>query len=96
MTNVVFIDGLWIASTAWQPWIDHFAARGHQAVAPSWPGEQATIEATRQNPAAQAGAVTDFHAFEGRGQSLTIDRGWREVADTALDWLAGQGTVDRA
>ncbi|MFC6593897.1 alpha/beta hydrolase [Kitasatospora paranensis] len=36
-------------------------------------------------------AVTDLHEFPDRGHSLTIDSGWREVADTALDWLAKQG-----
>lgn len=33
-------------------------------------------------------AVTELKQFEGRGHSLTIDRGWREVADTVLRWLS--------
>ena len=36
-------------------------------------------------------AVTDLEEFEDRGHSLTIDSGWREVADTCLAWLATQG-----
>ncbi|MER5881436.1 alpha/beta hydrolase [Streptomyces sp. NPDC060235] len=32
-------------------------------------------------------AVTDITDFPDRGHSLTIDSGWREVADTALEWL---------
>jgi len=36
-------------------------------------------------------AVTDFRDFEDRGHSLTIDHGWREVADTVLDWLKQRG-----
>ena len=59
MTNVVFIHGLWISNTAWQPWIDHFAAQGYQAIAPAWPGEQATVEATREDSSAQAGFGID-------------------------------------
>jgi pimeloyl-ACP methyl ester carboxylesterase len=59
MTNVVFIHGLWISNTAWQPWIEYFAARGHHAVAPAWPGEHPTVEQTRQNPSAQAGFGID-------------------------------------
>jgi pimeloyl-ACP methyl ester carboxylesterase len=59
MTNVVFIHGLWISHTAWQPWIEYFAAQGHQAIAPAWPGEHATVEATRQNPSDQAGFGID-------------------------------------
>jgi predicted esterase len=36
----------------------------------------------------KSSAVTDFREFEGRGHSLTIDHGWRDVADTALAWMA--------
>ncbi|MDM7832604.1 alpha/beta hydrolase [Cellulomonas edaphi] len=36
-------------------------------------------------------AVTELRQFEGRGHSLTIDHGWREVADATLTWLLGQG-----
>lgn len=59
MTDVVFIHGLWVAHTAWQPWIDYFSARGHHAIAPAWPGEAATVDATRADPHAQAGFGID-------------------------------------
>jgi alpha-beta hydrolase superfamily lysophospholipase len=36
-------------------------------------------------------AVTELRQFEGRGHSLTIDSGWREIADAVLDWLRDQG-----
>lgn len=63
MTAVVFIHGLWISHTAWQPWIEHFAAHGHHAVAPPWPGEADTVAATRENPSAQAGfGINDLTA----------------------------------
>lgn len=32
-------------------------------------------------------AVTELKQFEGRGHSLTIDSGWREVAEAVLGWL---------
>lgn len=32
-------------------------------------------------------AITDFVEFNDRGHSLTIDHGWEEIADYALDWL---------
>ncbi|MFF4899495.1 alpha/beta hydrolase [Streptomyces sp. NPDC001068] len=35
-------------------------------------------------------AVTDIINFPDRGHSLTIDSGWREVADTVLAWLGWQ------
>jgi pimeloyl-ACP methyl ester carboxylesterase len=34
--------------------------------------------------------VTDLKVFDDRGHSLTIDRGWREVADYVLHWLQQQ------
>jgi pimeloyl-ACP methyl ester carboxylesterase len=44
-------------------------------------------------------AVTELKQFEGRGHSLTIDHGWREVADATLQWLeanTGQHEVSDA
>jgi pimeloyl-ACP methyl ester carboxylesterase len=38
-----------------------------------------------------SGAVTDLVEFADRGHSLTIDAGWREVADACLNWLRQQG-----
>jgi pimeloyl-ACP methyl ester carboxylesterase len=36
-------------------------------------------------------ATTDILEFEDRAHSLTIDHGWREVADACLSWLGKQG-----
>ena len=36
-------------------------------------------------------AVTELKQFEGRGHSITIDSGWRQVADAVLDWLKAKG-----
>ena len=38
-------------------------------------------------------AVTDLIELADRGHSLTIDSGWREVAETCLSWLARQGLL---
>jgi non-heme chloroperoxidase len=35
-------------------------------------------------------SVTEFHEMPYRGHSLTIDHGWREVAETALAFIAKQ------
>jgi hypothetical protein len=32
-------------------------------------------------------AATDVVEFADRGHSLTIDSGWREIAETCIDWL---------
>jgi non-heme chloroperoxidase len=37
-------------------------------------------------------AVTDLREFNDRGHSLTIDRGWRDIADEVLSWLAQRAT----
>ncbi len=36
-------------------------------------------------------AVTALKEFEGRGHSLTIDEGWKDVANAVLDWLKADG-----
>jgi non-heme chloroperoxidase len=38
----------------------------------------------------QSPAVTEFKEFAGRGHSLTIDSGWRELAEYCLAWLQGK------
>jgi alpha-beta hydrolase superfamily lysophospholipase len=36
-------------------------------------------------------AVTELKQFEGRGHSITIDGGWKPVAEAILDWLRTNG-----
>jgi pimeloyl-ACP methyl ester carboxylesterase len=47
---VLFIHGLWLHSTSWQPWIDLFQQEGYAPSAPGWPGDPDTVEEARQNP----------------------------------------------
>ena len=54
-TPVVFIHGLWLHHTSWNPWLELFTERGYAPVAPPWPGEAATVEEARANPAPMAG-----------------------------------------
>lgn len=46
---------------------------------------KATLKQYRHSP-----AVTDLSEFADRGHSLTIDRGWRAVAESCLSWLDAQ------
>ena len=47
---VVFIHGLWLHATSWQPWIELFGEAGYTTVAPGWPGDPDTVEEARANP----------------------------------------------
>lgn len=58
-TPVVFIHGLWLHATAWQPWMDLFNQKGYAPVAPGWPGEPNTVAAARANAEAVAGVGID-------------------------------------
>jgi len=35
--------------------------------------------------------TTDFKLFEGRGHSLIVDHGWKEIAEYSLSWLNRNG-----
>ena len=65
-TPVVFIHGLWLLSSSWQPWRDLFEAEGYATLAPGWPDDPATVEEAKANPDAFAGKmvkqVTDHYA----------------------------------
>ncbi|MFC9351810.1 alpha/beta hydrolase [Arthrobacter sp. NPDC057013] len=47
--SVVFIHGLWLHASSWNPWLELFRARGYTASAPGWPGDADTVEGTRMN-----------------------------------------------
>ena len=38
-----------------------------------------------------APSVTDYQVFPDRGHSLTVDSGWKEVANASLTWLNSKG-----
>lgn len=54
-TPVVFIHGLWLHATSWQPWLELFRSRGYSATAPRWPGEPVDVLLAREHPEAVAG-----------------------------------------
>jgi alpha-beta hydrolase superfamily lysophospholipase len=57
--TVLFIHGLWLHSTSWSPWQEHFAAAGYETLAPEWPGTPDTVEAARADPDAAANQGID-------------------------------------
>lgn len=56
---VIFIHGLWLHGTSWQPWIEYFQNEGLDAVAPGWPGEKETVAETREHADDVAGKSID-------------------------------------
>ena len=59
-TPVLFIHGLWLHASSWQPWIDLFAREGYgPVIAPGWPGIPDTVDEARDNPDAVAGLGID-------------------------------------
>ena len=64
--TVVFIHGLWIHASSWQPWMDFFNKQGYETLNPPWPGDSPTVEECRANPLAIAnrgvGEIADSYA----------------------------------
>lgn len=45
---VVFIHGLWLHASSWEPWVDLFRDAGYDPVAPGWPHEPDTVADARE------------------------------------------------
>lgn len=58
-TPVLFIHGLWLHASSWDPWVRLFRDAGYEPLAPGWPGEPATVEEARLHPEAVAGVGID-------------------------------------
>jgi alpha-beta hydrolase superfamily lysophospholipase len=56
---VVFVHGLWLHSTSWQPWADRFREAGYEPILPEWPGVPDTVAEAREHPESQAGVGID-------------------------------------
>jgi pimeloyl-ACP methyl ester carboxylesterase len=51
---VLFIHGLWLHATSWDPWLEVFTQAGYDASAPGWPGDPASVSEARENPEGMA------------------------------------------
>ena len=64
---VVFVHGLWLLSSSWDPWRAMFEAAGYVTLAPSWPDDPLTVDEGRRHPERFAGkgvgAITDHYAL---------------------------------
>jgi pimeloyl-ACP methyl ester carboxylesterase len=58
-TPVVFIHGLWLHATSWNPWLELYRSAGYEPVAPGWPEEPLTVSEARENPELVADKTID-------------------------------------
>jgi non-heme chloroperoxidase len=54
-TPVVFVHGLWLLPSSWEPWAKHFEDNGFVALSPGWPDDPETVEEAKAKPDAVAG-----------------------------------------
>ncbi len=54
-TPVVFVHGLWLLPSSWDPWAAVFAEAGYAPLTPGWPEDPETVEEARRSPEVFAG-----------------------------------------
>ena len=47
---VIFIHGLWLLPSSWDPWAAYFEEAGYVALTPDWPDDPETVEGARAEP----------------------------------------------
>jgi pimeloyl-ACP methyl ester carboxylesterase len=54
-TPVVFVHGLWLLPSSWDPWVEVFEDAGYTALTPGWPDDPDTVEEAKAHPEMFAG-----------------------------------------
>ncbi len=95
---VVFVHGLWLLPSSWDPWRTWFEEAGYATVAPGWPDDPETVEAARARPEVFAGkkvrAVADHHHEVIRGLTATPALVGHSFGGLVVQQLAGRGVAD--
>jgi pimeloyl-ACP methyl ester carboxylesterase len=47
---IALIHGFWVTPRGWEDWIAHYEARGHEVLAPAYPGFEVEVEALNADP----------------------------------------------
>src|SRR3954465_5689004 len=47
---IVLIHGMWMTPLSWEHWAERFRERGHEVLAPPWPGLSDDPDAVRRDP----------------------------------------------
>ena len=53
--TIVLIHGLWMTPRSWEHWKTRYESRGHEVLAPSWPGMEAEVEELNRDPSPMKG-----------------------------------------
>jgi len=51
MRPIVLVHGFWVTPRSWEHWITHYESKGHQVIAPAYPGFEVEVEALNADPA---------------------------------------------
>ena len=94
---VVFVHGLWLLSSSWQPWRDLFEANGYTTLAPGWPDDPTTVAEAKEHPEAFANKmvqqVTDHYvAAIGKLSKKPVVIG-HSFGGLIAQKIAGEGVV---
>lgn len=109
---VVFVHGLWLLSSSWDPWRAVFEEAGYATLAPAWPDDPDTVEDANAHPEVFAGKnvaqVADHvedviagldarpavigHSFGGLLTQILAGRG-RSAASVAIDPAPFRGVL---
>lgn len=68
---ILFVHGLWLHASSWEPWVERFRDAGYAPTAAGWPNEPDTVAQARANPA----AVADVGIDEAAAHFAAIARG---------------------
>lgn len=47
---ILLIHGFWVTPRSWEHWVTHFEKKGHQVIAPAYPGFEVEVEALNRDP----------------------------------------------
>jgi alpha-beta hydrolase superfamily lysophospholipase len=48
--TIVLIHGMWMTPLSWEHWASRYSERGHNVLAPAWPGLEAEPDELRRDP----------------------------------------------
>jgi non-heme chloroperoxidase len=92
---VVFVHGLWLLASSWDPWRAKFEAAGYATIAPGWPDDPDTVEAGRAHPEGFAGKsvamITDHYAEAIKSLTVKPAIVGHSFGGLITQKLAGQG-----